>query len=381
MSVQSYKAIPEYQTRSIRSDADAQAAVDFKSSASIRHKVRLSGMNANYWYPAEWSEKIGKGQHGETQFWGHSIALFRGEDGTLAALENRCAHRHLPLTMGRVRNCNLVCAYHGWAYNKEGVLQSVEHDLFGSPLPDVRIRTYPVKERYGLIWIFPGDPELSEQIQVPFFPNAEGEERWESAHWDFSWQAHYSMVIDNLTNLCHLYVHGDLTGFDKTWMVDSSLVGERLELRWNHTLPGVKHVLETLSIYDYPYHIVLSIGQMLFVNLMLPKSESETRVFTIMWMRPPDTPILSPAMKRMLVRKRDLPKTVTNVVEIYRQDGATVIEEMRRLDANFFKPIPEVNTAVKLFDRLNCERWQAWLDYVDGTGREGVGTGQKIMMS
>src|SRR5690606_30296027 len=132
---------------------------DFESATSIREKVRLSGMNPNYWYPAEWSNKLENGRHIETKFWGHSIVLFRDERGEVAALENRCPHRHLPLTMGAVKGCELVCAYHGWAFDREGALKSVQHELFGRPLPKLRIRAYPVQERYGLIWIFPGDPK------------------------------------------------------------------------------------------------------------------------------------------------------------------------------------------------------------------------------
>lgn len=386
--------LPEYATRAVRRPEGAEN-IDFVSARGIREKVRLSGMNPNYWYPAEWSRKLKKGQHGETKFWGHSIALFRDERGELAAVENRCPHRHLPLTMGKVKGCTLVCAYHGWAFDKQGVLQSVEHDLFGRALPKLHIRAYPVQERYGLIWIFPGDPTLAAQTPLPLIPNAEGADSWPSVSFDFSWRAHFSMVIDNLCNLCHLYTHGKWSPFDRTWLVHSALDGERLELIWNHTLrrsfatgfsklflvmPGEDTLCDTHSVYEYPYHTALSNGKVRSVNLMLPMSESQTRVFTMQYWKPFDIPFLRPAVRRAFMAKALVPLIAPSVVEVYRQDGVTVEAEMRQLDQNFFKPIPEMNTSVRLFDKLNCDRWQAWLDYCDGKRLSPVKLTQKIML-
>lgn len=395
MLEQSNQTIPEYATRSVNRVAGAGQALDFASAPSVREKARLSAMNPNYWYPAEWSRKLKNGQRIETRFWGQSIALFRDERGEIAAIENRCPHRHLPLTMGAVKNCNLVCAYHGWAFNRDGVLQSVEHDLFGRPLPRLKIRAYPVKERYGLAWIFPGDPKLAEKTPLPLIPNAEGADSWPSVNFDFNWRAHYSMVIDNLCNLCHLYVHGKWSPFDKTWLVHSSVSGERLELVWNHTLrngfasalnklflvlPGEDILCDTHSVYEYPYHSALSNARVRSVNLMLPKSENETRVFTLQYWKPFALPLLSPAASRAVMKRILVPLIAPSVVEVYRQDGATVEAEMQRLDENFFKPIPEMNTSVRLFDKVNSERWQAWLDYSAGKQRSTVPAPQKVLL-
>jgi phenylpropionate dioxygenase-like ring-hydroxylating dioxygenase large terminal subunit len=47
---------------------------------------------------------------------GNTVALFRLSDGRLGAIENRCAHRQLKLSVGQVQGCTLTCRYHGWAY-------------------------------------------------------------------------------------------------------------------------------------------------------------------------------------------------------------------------------------------------------------------------
>jgi phenylpropionate dioxygenase-like ring-hydroxylating dioxygenase large terminal subunit len=71
----------------------------------------------------EYDGAVKKGQVKEVIFWNTSIALYRGEDGELAAMQNRCAHRQLKLSKGAVDKCSLRCAYHGWAYNREGWLE------------------------------------------------------------------------------------------------------------------------------------------------------------------------------------------------------------------------------------------------------------------
>src|SRR5688572_29596607 len=98
----------------------ASAVPAFHESRNMRQKARSAGLHPDYWYAVEYDKAVKPGQVVEVTFWNRSIALFRGQDGRLRALENRCAHRQLKLTVGEVHNCNLVCSYHGWGYNEEG---------------------------------------------------------------------------------------------------------------------------------------------------------------------------------------------------------------------------------------------------------------------
>ena len=54
--------------------------------------------------------------------------------------------------------CVLTCAYHGWSYGEDGRARGIPHDRCGRPMPSLRIAAYPVQVRYGLVWLFPGDP-------------------------------------------------------------------------------------------------------------------------------------------------------------------------------------------------------------------------------
>jgi hypothetical protein len=353
--------------------------IDFAEATAARHKARLAGMNPNYWYPLEWSDRLGRGQVSETRFWGESIALFRGEDGRARALENRCAHRQIKLTLGHVKQCDLVCIYHGWAYDEAGRLVDMKHDHFGKKLPVLSIRGFPVRERYGLIWGFMGDPEHAERVPLVEIDHAEGDDAWAVVRFDYTWRAHHYMVIDNLCNLTHLYVHGKWVPYDQTTLDHHSLDGERLRLVWQHTLrhdPGMYEIYkrvfgaegapeqsDTEMIYDYPYQRALSNKRIRSCNFMLPEAPDRTRVFSLQFWKAPKLPLLGrsvplPIMQNVWARAI---KPVTK--EIFRQDGATVEGEQDAIMGEHFnKPLPEPNPSVRLFERVTIDRWQAHLD-------------------
>lgn len=351
----------------------------FAEAKAARHKARLAGMNPNYWYPLEWSAALGRGKTMEAVFWGESIALYRGEDGRVRAIENRCAHRQIKLTMGHVKGCNLVCLYHGWVYDEAGKLVDMKHDHFGKKLPVLHVRSYPVRERYGVIWGFMGAPELAELVPLPEIEFGDGDDAWTAIRFDYTWRAHHYMVIDNLCNLTHLYVHGKWVPYDQTTLAHHSLEGDRLELVWKHTLrhdPGMywiyervfgaaadRSTSETHMIYDYPYQRALSNGRIRSSNFMLPIDPGHTRVFSIQFwkqLRPLGIPL-----PRLLMKHLWAPAIRPVTKEIFRQDGATVEGEQEAvMGEHFDKPMPEPNPSVKLFENLTIERWATHLDDV-----------------
>ena len=66
----------------------------------------------NFWYVAASDHEVSRTPM-RRMFLGEPVVLFRKEDGTPVALEDRCVHRHLPLSMGRLVGDILQCHYHG----------------------------------------------------------------------------------------------------------------------------------------------------------------------------------------------------------------------------------------------------------------------------
>lgn len=78
------------------------------------------------------------------QLYGHKIALFRYH-GEVYALRDVCPHQGAPISNGIVRNGLLVCPHHGWTFRLED--GAFTHNEL------VKIRTYPVKEQEGIVYI------------------------------------------------------------------------------------------------------------------------------------------------------------------------------------------------------------------------------------
>jgi phenylpropionate dioxygenase-like ring-hydroxylating dioxygenase large terminal subunit len=93
------------------------------------------------------------------------IVLFRTEDGTLAALEDRCAHRWAPLSQGKVIGDAIACPYHGFRYNTRG---SCTHVPMLPHVPGkLQVRSYPVHQQGSFVWIWMGDPAKADPTLLP----------------------------------------------------------------------------------------------------------------------------------------------------------------------------------------------------------------------
>jgi phenylpropionate dioxygenase-like ring-hydroxylating dioxygenase large terminal subunit len=163
----------------------------------------------NFWYVGASDTEVRDRPLGRTIL-GEPIVFFRSKDGTLSAFEDRCPHRSLPLSMGKLVDDTLQCHYHGLRFDRSGKCVRVPgQDLIPS---GARVKTYPVAERYHWIWIWMGDPALANPDDIPDF------------HWldDPAWgaktsylhaEANWQLVVDNLLDLTHLaFVHETTIG-------------------------------------------------------------------------------------------------------------------------------------------------------------------------
>lgn len=123
-----------------------------------------------YWYPAMPSKALGKRATVKTLL-GEQV-LFVRDGEQVRAVHDRCLHRGVPLSVsanrfggrGATRQefpGTITCGYHGWTYNLEsGVLAAALTDGPDSPIcGKVRLRTYPVEERLGWVWIYMGEAD------------------------------------------------------------------------------------------------------------------------------------------------------------------------------------------------------------------------------
>ncbi|KPF76582.1 Rieske (2Fe-2S) protein [Blastomonas sp. AAP25] len=176
----------------------------------------------NAWYVACTPDEI-EGKPLGRQICGEHMVFFRNGEGKVAALEDFCPHRGAPLSLGFIQDGALVCGYHGLAMGCNG-------RTVGMPGQRVKgfppIRTYPVVERYGFIWVWPGDAEAADPAKLRHLPWAQNDE-WAFGGGLYHVACDYRLMIDNLMDLTHEnYVHASSIGQKE---IDEAPVKTRIE--------------------------------------------------------------------------------------------------------------------------------------------------------
>jgi vanillate O-demethylase monooxygenase subunit len=157
----------------------------------------------NAWYVACTPDEIDDKPLGRTVC-NEKIVFYRGVDNRVAALEDFCPHRGAQLSLGTVCEGNLVCGYHGLVMGCEGKTVSMPGQrVQGFP----RIRAYPVVEKYGFIWVWPGDAAQADPAKIHHLAWAESPD-WAYGGGLYHIACDYRLMVDNLMDLTHeTYVH------------------------------------------------------------------------------------------------------------------------------------------------------------------------------
>jgi vanillate O-demethylase monooxygenase subunit len=164
----------------------------------------------NAWYCAGWSKDIGHALTRET-ICERDIVLWRRADGTIAALEDMCPHRFLPLSEGKLVGDAVQCGYHGMTFDGAGRCVRVPGQ---STIPErAHVRAYPVEERHGVVWVWMGDPALADPEKIFDLPQLH-DPAWALHHGDaLHLKANYMAVAENLCDPMHVaFVHPTTLG-------------------------------------------------------------------------------------------------------------------------------------------------------------------------
>ena len=347
-------------------------APSFLEAKNRRQKVRAAGLHPDYWYPVEKSENLKPGKVIETKFWGRSIAVYRDHGGKIQAVENRCTHRQLKLSMGEVKGCNLVCMYHGWEFGCDGKLVSVPHELFGKPFPNIHIAAFPVQERYGLVWIFPGNPAMKDVHRLPEIPELEGPSPWGVVSIDATWKAHHSMIIDNVCDFTHAYLHRKYKPFSDAKLTKLEPVGDKVYVSYDTQVgrgriaglfvdrKGINTDHMDLC-YEYPFQWSNTDGKIKHHLFVLPIDEQTTRGFFLFYFSGLKVPLLNIDIPhKVLQRVLDVAKEL-HIRPLLGEDGVAMEAEQQGYNTYYDEPLAELNPAVNHFQQLTIRKWEEYL--------------------
>jgi vanillate O-demethylase monooxygenase subunit len=167
----------------------------------------------NTWYVAAWAHEVAADRPFPRKLFGEAVVFFRRRDGSVAAIADYCPHRFAPLHRGRLMDDTLECGYHGLRFDGTG---ACVHNPHGSGIipAGCEVRGYPVVERHGIVWIWPGDADKADAAAIADFAYLDSPGRktvFGLAHV----KANYELISDNLMDASHTqYVHMDLLGTD-----------------------------------------------------------------------------------------------------------------------------------------------------------------------
>jgi phenylpropionate dioxygenase-like ring-hydroxylating dioxygenase large terminal subunit len=115
-----------------------------------------------YWIPALLTEELPEPDCPpvRVKLLSERLIAFRDSGGKLGLIDEFCAHRGVSLWFGRNEECGLRCAYHGWKYDVSGQCVDIPSEPEESGFRQkIRLRSYPLAERGGVLWAYMGPPE------------------------------------------------------------------------------------------------------------------------------------------------------------------------------------------------------------------------------
>jgi len=157
------------------------------------------------------------------------MIAWRNSMGLLSIMANRCPHRGVALSSGKLSSDRIQCPFHGFQYASNGSCVLVPANGKSSEPPKaLHVKTYPVREANGFVYIWWGEAR-HEYPPVPWFESIPDTMVYSTLR--DHWATHYSRAIENQLDVMHLpFVHYNTIGRGNRTLVNGPLATE--ESHW-----------------------------------------------------------------------------------------------------------------------------------------------------
>ena len=154
-------------------------------------------MFINFWYPICTSADLPADTPVRSELLGLRFVAFRDTEGAPHVLADTCVHRGGSLSKGKVQDGCVTCPYHGWRYNGDGRCVMVPSLPGEKPPARAKVDSYPVQEKYGIVFAFLGDAPEAER--PPLYDIEQyGQDGWrESEIMHVNVPAYYQRSVEN----------------------------------------------------------------------------------------------------------------------------------------------------------------------------------------
>ena len=307
---------------------------------------------ASFWHPISFSEEVKDTPFG-TKLLDQELVVYRTRKGITVA-NSRCPHRGASLTLGILKDDQLICAYHGLHYNHSGACTNIpsnDRDTKVPISPRMCLTTYPVVERYGLVWTCLAGGEARPAL--PDWQVLEELNVQKAAHLEFSINTSAGRYTENFNDVAHFpWVHGDSFGTSREEMGETKEAAYELKETTPQAIYGVVESEGQLQvkpdappsdctseyIVTFPFASYLKMhfhgtGTQHYFLVMRPTSSKRTRGFL------------------MLTRDYDTADPFEEFVEFQRKVN---VEDCRIVETQYPVELPldpsiEINTTADVF--------------------------------
>ena len=339
------------------------------TSQTVQNVVREVGINPDYWYPVGWANKLKPGDIMPVVIWQQAIAIYRDADGKLQALEDFCPHKGVALHKGKVQGCNLACGYHGWEFNGTGKCVSIPYQPQTQKLPRAQIRSYPIQEKYNLIWIFPGDCSIASTEKLPEIAEFDHPD-WFMLPVPAQIKAHFSICNENTMDVFHGFLHQNLQGWFDPVLISlretEATVCAEYQVSYKGRLAkflGLSDRADSITTlpvcveYRYPHFYSSLQGISSLYLFRHPVGKSETHSVGIFffklslpkWILKPLKPVLQILIRRFMLMK------------FLAQDIEMIESEQENYLANPQRRYVEINPAIIATQRLIVRQYEQFM--------------------
>ena len=234
---------------------------------------------------------------------GEALVIFRDAEGKIGVLADRCPHRNLALSRGKVTGDGLRCAYHGWAWSTDGNCTKIPAACGSGDCSAIRVKSYEVEEQQGFVWVWmAAENGAASEGGPPEFPGM-GEAGWRYFLMEREFEAAAFHCVENFLDVPHTaHVHRGLfrgeeskeieleitSGVD--W-IEAEFIGEERMDSWIGKLlvPEDSEIRHT-DRFQLPYvtrvnYRMSEKRQYIVMSQCTPVSENVTRVFTMLAFR------------------------------------------------------------------------------------------------
>jgi renierapurpurin 18,18'-hydroxylase len=334
------------------------------TAQSIPTQIRTIGINSNHWYAVAWAKDLALGKILPVEVWHQEIALYRDRQGQVQAVEDRCPHKGVSIHKGNVVGDRIVCGYHGWEFDAAGECARIPYFPADQKLPRACLRTYPVRERYGIIFLFPGDADLAEttpMLEIPQFDDPD----YLVVTIGAEFKAHYTICNENTMDVFHGHLHNNLQGWFDPVLTQLQETPDSVYAEYQVSYGGIlskflglndsrETTTQTIAVnYAYPNYINTLKGNSYLYLMRLPIAADRSRSFSLLcvkvrlpnWLLKPLRTLLEPVIREQLFMR------------FLRQDIAMIESEFAHYQQDPQHRYVEVNPAIVAVQRLMIRQY------------------------